>query len=568
MTPAELLLQRFVLRDDVYPRQGRNGDYQPVRAPLTLAVLGEHLRGRQCIGVYQLRGSLVKWLCLDVDGAHKSAENAREATRALVTTCRHFNLVPCVERSGGKGWHVWIFTQPVEAALVQAVGYGIIAETGPEALAGCQGIEVFPKQTAVGDGEFGNLVKLPWGKRADNGKRGVFVDAYSLEPLSQADQLATLEAAVLYTADDLRALVEENGWEERPRRELPNGETAHPEKWGRHATFPGDLPCFEYVIDPDSPAVIGDGHRNNVLFAFTNQRKRSGCSQKAALRDILSLARERCRPAYPDDQARRTVESAYRSLESSAGCEIIQAAELCPVHLHGVTCPIFDKARARDTARREVLAADENALSITPLRVSRGEPPIYTATVRGREIRLSLGQLSNFRLFRERCIAGLDFVPELPFVPKEPGSKEPLPAGKVWDLIVGEALAGVIEEAAPPEDASPAGATWEAIREFIAGRGITEDRNGLLKGKPVSEDGFYLFRGRDLRSWLKLTNSDGLKEHELWMLVRDRGGDNGPVRTSRGLVRVWKVPTECIDIPQGDGEEPDCAGAAPSGLLE
>lgn len=503
-----------------------------------------------------MRGERCKWVCLDIDGTHGKAEHARDAVLALIATCRKFGLLPRVELSGGKGWHVWLFCQELHADLARAVGLGVVRETGEEQLIGTQEVAVFPKQVQVGEEGFGNLVKLPWGRRADNGAKGQFVHPDTLERLAQDDQVALLQAVVLHTESEWRELVAQNAWgmeAPRPARES-NGILAR-------NTFRSELPCYEMICDVDLAAQIPTGHRNNVLFAFASQKKRQGSSEKVALRDVLMINQSRCSPPADEREVRKTVASCYKSQDSAACCDIIQKASLCPVLLHGVACPIFNKVEEKREQSRRELNADETRLTIQPLRVSRGSPPIYTATVRGRELRLSLKELKRFDLFQERCLGELDFIPQLPVVytkvQDDEGNwkrKQKAPSG-VWHEIVNAAMESVIPEDAPPEDASPQGAVWDAVCEFLAERKIHEDREKLLSGQVVTENGCYVFRGRDLRRWLKLTGTDLLSEHELWLLIRDRGGENGLLKVKRKPVRVWKIPTERISPPGDAGEE-------------
>lgn len=558
LTAAEILRDRFVLRDDVYPVQQRSGAYLPVHEPFTLDVLRDHLRGQHCVGAYPLNGAVTKWICLDVDGENENPENAREAVGALRDTCRHFSLLPYIERSGGKGWHLWIFaTGEVQGSIARAVGRGLVAEAGDERLFGTSEVAVFPKQSSVDLSDptnLGNLVKLPWGKRADNGARGVFVHTETLSPLRQSAQQDLLEGAVRYSEEELRTLVEENGW--TVAESLPVVESNGTFRRSNNGTYKGDLPCYEALADVDGVLSIPEGHRNSVLFAFTSQLKRKGSSEKVALREILSLSRDKCASGVKpiaESEVRKIVTSCYKSDSSSANCDIIQTAKLCPALLYGVVCPIFKRSEEKRVERKEALEKDETRLTIQPLRVSRGNPPIYTATVKGKDLRLSLKELVNFSFFKERCISELDFVPQLPVITytfiDDNGNKKTKArtVGFVWDEIVNEALASVIEEDAPPEDASAAGATWDCICEYLGEHKISEDRDRLLKGGVVTEGGDYIFRGKALRRYLKLQGVDQLSEHQLWMLVRDRGGQNGPIRTTRGLVRVWRVPSSSVE---------------------
>lgn len=573
MTASEALFRLFVMREDVYPQQIRSGAYILVQKPLTLDLLRAHVRGEVCVGAYQLKGELCRWICWDADGMNESADNARDSVQMLVRTCRHFGLVPYVEKSGRKGYHVWLFLEECSAAAARSVGLGILQEAGEEILNGCSEIAVFPKQIRVEPGDYGNLVKLPFGKRADNGQVGEFVDADTLEPLPKNAQVILLNGVVPHSNDDLIQIIDENGWDVEEVSESSS-------RFNRG--YSTDLPCYEHISSFDSDARIPKGHRNEVLFAFTNHHKRKGSSQNVALRDILALNRDRCSPPEDERKVRRTVESAYKSVKSSACCKIIQAADLCPAILTGKACPIYEKELDKQDARKASLNADETSLTITPLRVLRTDPPIYTACVLGQDMQLTLDELSNFLLFKKRCLAKLDFIPELPRVEytDASGRKRSKPAGAVWDEIVNDALASVIEEEPPPEDASPRGVVWNEILSFLTEGRISDvadggSRDDIKRGAVVLDrvNGVpsYIFRGDDLRRRLRMLQINDLPTGQVWKLIADKGGRNGMLDTpTLNKVRVYMIPASVVAEARGQVEksQPETQATEARGLYE
>src|SRR5207237_2949911 len=91
------------------------------------------------------------------------------------------------------------------------------------------------------------------------------------------------------------------------------------------------------------------------------------------------------------------------------------------------------------------------------LLIQRTDPPLYTATVGGRALDLTLNEIASFPLFKRRCIAALSIVPRLLVLE---GGREA--RTRAWDAILAEAFATATEEE-PPEDASPAGVVWDGI---------------------------------------------------------------------------------------------------------
>lgn len=65
---AQLILDKYVQRRDVYAVQSSTGAYQPVEEELTVDVVQEHLDGRRTIGHYTTdQAELTRVLALDVD---------------------------------------------------------------------------------------------------------------------------------------------------------------------------------------------------------------------------------------------------------------------------------------------------------------------------------------------------------------------------------------------------------------------------------------------------------------------------------------------------------------------
>lgn len=181
------------------------------REPLTFEGLREHLHGSGSVGVYPLVDGTVHWGCSDIDRGLEMMVLARNLQRALSA----LGLSSWIERSKGKGYHVWVFAdswvpaEDMRRALLVA-----------HQLAGVPPTEVNPKQTStenLAEG-LGNYVNLPYAKGyADMGKRVVlddhgvpmrldqFLDAAEAT-LNDATTIAA--AATLYVPPPPRSAVE------------------------------------------------------------------------------------------------------------------------------------------------------------------------------------------------------------------------------------------------------------------------------------------------------------------------------------------------------------------------
>lgn len=132
-----------------------------------------HLTGVEPIGIYPVRPidgkSMVRWGCCDIDTGDWS-----EAF-LLATALKGMGLVPWVERSRSKGWHIWIFVdQWVPAATMRRalkVAYAAIDLPAKEAN---------PKSEQLRATQLGNYVRLPYkGGLVRTGERQVMMQGWA-----------------------------------------------------------------------------------------------------------------------------------------------------------------------------------------------------------------------------------------------------------------------------------------------------------------------------------------------------------------------------------------------------
>jgi hypothetical protein len=335
-----------------------------------------------------------------------------------------------------------------------------------------------------------------------------------------------------------------------------------------------NLPCHAELLNIRSEVEIPFARRYEVLHAVTGHylRKSPRPEQSEVERQIYSINRERCEPPLDKAEVLDLVERAYASGVSGTYCEIIQAANLCPVLQVGEYCSIF-KAREEKTEEiREALAEDPLALTLTPLYVLRTTPVQYTATVQGQKLELSPQELSNFRNFKLRCMEELSFIPEIPYIKGVSGKG--VAQGVVWDYIVNEALKSAVELPPPPEDASPRGIVWARVVEFCTGRLKRcldpVDREAVRRRLAILDRvkgvDYYMFRGVDLQEELAAKRCNELTMAKVWRLVRDKGGQNGVIALPSldRKERVWMIPATVI------GEAPSASdeGLPAEGELE
>jgi hypothetical protein len=161
----------FVSRTDLYARAVKGKDrvkYVPVKQPLDDAALALHLSGKQSVGCYLVNPETdqARVIVLDVDS------NEQELVTRLVDNARaRFPLNSIVvERTGGRGWHIWVlFEDWMPSAAARGLGRAVAG-------ADVKSIEVYPKGN-VGPDHFGALVRLPLGKHPRSGRESTVYTA-------------------------------------------------------------------------------------------------------------------------------------------------------------------------------------------------------------------------------------------------------------------------------------------------------------------------------------------------------------------------------------------------------
>jgi predicted transcriptional regulator len=186
------MVELFTSRPDVYavqyrdtgePEASRQYKYRPIHEPVTVELIGRHLKGEITLGFYTLdQTSNVKWICFDLD-----TRDEKQAHKILTVINRKGISRESIiaESSGAKGFHIWILLEPTSAKVARTFAYEVLREAK---LAYAEKIEVFPKQDRLTDEDsLGNLVKLPLGKHLRTGQRAMLIDPSTLTPIDWTD---------------------------------------------------------------------------------------------------------------------------------------------------------------------------------------------------------------------------------------------------------------------------------------------------------------------------------------------------------------------------------------------
>lgn len=206
---AVLFADLFAGREGVYARQwhreGQRAGYTPVHEPFTPTVAYKHLLGTYTVGIYPLRlDNTVGFLCFDIDLSQEDLRRASNSSRMqqanqdkvqavadqIQQQLTRQSIPSYIEDSGMKGRHVWVFFEsPIPAIQVRYLARLILRSSDlPRTVA----VEVFPRQSRVKAGSWGNLIKLPLGIHRATGRRTCFVDALGSPVASQLAFLAKI----------------------------------------------------------------------------------------------------------------------------------------------------------------------------------------------------------------------------------------------------------------------------------------------------------------------------------------------------------------------------------------
>lgn len=269
---VKLYMELFKSRKDCYAIQRRDGSYAPVDREFTEEIVRHHIDGEYTTGQYVVDpdGDAVKFACIDNDietdnddGIDAALDAAIEERRAAIDL--GFDQNQCwIEFSGRRGYHMWVFFQEkVPAIHAKKVMEEVVADIEIEG----GHTEVFPKQVALSDTGYGNLVKTPLGVHQKTGNRMLFVDDFGdayddqgaiIRAISRnrvgVSQLSSIVEDIGEDLDDLEEQV-------RERRERKESDVQ----------IDGDIemrPCMKEAMNGEQGELRGDaGHHMRLALA-------------------------------------------------------------------------------------------------------------------------------------------------------------------------------------------------------------------------------------------------------------------------------------------------------------
>jgi hypothetical protein len=191
-----------------HPASGRHYYFRPAEketgAPLSLTekTIRQHLEGEITVGLYAIDPftQRCKWVAIDAD-----YKNAMEDLLKLQYYLWQDNVEPALEMSK-RGGHLWILPEtPLLAKDCRIYVHDLATRLGVpvKGFGLADGIEIFPRHNAIGDGGFGNAIRGPLGIHRGANRRFWFYGAdYTLEA-----QMAYLKRLRKLTEVELQGFV-------------------------------------------------------------------------------------------------------------------------------------------------------------------------------------------------------------------------------------------------------------------------------------------------------------------------------------------------------------------------
>ena len=165
-------------------------------------VVRMHLNGDITISLYAINPETQrsKWVAIDAD-----FDGALESLFQLQWELKQDGVDAALEQSR-RGGHLWIFAaEPLLASECRVYVYNLALRLGVPVKGGGlkEGIEVFPRQDRLENGEFGNAIRAPLGVHRKTNRRYWFYEA----DLTPEAQLAYLDGLTKLTEAQLRTFI-------------------------------------------------------------------------------------------------------------------------------------------------------------------------------------------------------------------------------------------------------------------------------------------------------------------------------------------------------------------------
>ena len=177
------------------------------------------------------------------------------------------------------------------------------------------------------------------------------------------------------------------------------------------------------------------------------------------------------------------------------------------------------------------------------LRKLLTDPPRFILNVNGKDVNLAWEEFFNYTNFRNKVGEALSIVPARMKAER-------------WELRVRELLDQRTDIEAP-DDASLKGLIMDRFHDFLGLHERSDNRDDLLRGLPVHEDGIIYFRMQDLRKYLQNFKLDRLEANELFVIMRDHGCQHSRLRINGRVTTLWSLAMKDANLQTDNFKMPE-----------
>jgi len=398
-----------------------------------------------------------------------------------------FSLPFVLCRSKSGGGHIYVFLKGEILAKHMVKKLEEFA-----AMFGQGSSEIFPKQVSLGsdqnDTDYGNWINMPY----DGPESLRYAHDDGGKALDQEGFLDYAEARLLSTG---------------AFNELKTPESTD--------IFPDGPPCLNYIFSEKTE----ESEMRNISLsnAAVYLKKAYGDTWADELNKVNNLFGD----PLPDRELEALKKSygrkEYRYQCSKAPLCNYCDARKCRQQLHGV-------------GKDEIVPTNR---SLTKLNT---DPPLWYLTIDDQRIPLTTDQLFNFPMFNKRALEVLNRV---------------FQTYKQSEWL--ENLASIVQNCKVidiPEELTITGQFHEVFEDFLTSRSRNDSPECLLHGNPFETNSHFIFRMKDLNSWLNREKFLDLKNNQITSLLKQKyQGENSHQKIQMTTAYCWKIPKEHFERP-------------------
>lgn len=400
---------------------------------------------------------------------------------ALAKRLQSMRLPLVLCRTKSGGGHIFVFLKEPVSANVLQ---GWIREVA--AGLGLSKCEIFPKQTEVllDRGDLGNGLNMPYFGGDKTPRHAIKPDGGAASMLEFLD---AVEGCLVHpsTLTSLGIKKEDE-------------------------LLKGGPPCLQTLAANGFP----DGTRNNGLMALGTFCKKAHPDRWKE--QLEEMNRKFMQPPLPSDEVAGVIKQLERKDYNYR----------CPDH------PLVQFCNSGVCRTRKFGVGASGAMPlITSLTKLNTDPPLWFLDVEGGRLELQTEDLLIQGRFQKKCMEILNVVP-----PKMQEAQ--------WQNLL-QGLLDKVQVIEAPADAGTKGAFFDLLESFCTDRARGKNREDLLRGLPLDEEGRTYFRLKDLMAYLQRHHFKDYGQQQVLARLRDLNAIHG----------FWKVKGRGVNwysIPQFD----------------